>query len=182
MRGAAVVVSSVVVLCVVSLTSSMALGQSPTSGQIKVWVTLPVTSSGNTPDPIVITGVIGDHGTTISVNSKGKSDANGNFERVRLSKGKFTVNGAALNQALNNAAPSDFDTATCSGSFSAGPDSVPIVNGSGTGAYAGISGSVAVSAQFAFVGPKSKNGSCNMRANPIAGFGIITGSGTISIP
>ena len=182
MRRAAAVVGSVVVLCVVSLSAGVALGQSGTSGSIKVWVNLPVTSNGNAPNPIVITGVIGDYGTAISVNGKGKSDANGNFERIRLKKGKFTVNGTAVNQALNNASPSDFNSATCSASITAGPVTIPIVDGSGTGAYSGISGSVTLNADLAFVGPKTKSGSCNMKANPLAGFGVITGTGTVTIP
>lgn len=168
-----------VVVGLLSAAGTAAFGSSATSGPIKVWVRIPVTG-GNVPDPVVITGVIGDFGTTLSVNSKGKADANGNYERIRLVKGKFTVNGSALNQALSSAMPSDFNSSTCSGSFSAGPETVPIVNGSGTGAYAGITGSVDVSAQFAFVQPKKKNGSCNMNANPAGGWGVITGAGTVS--
>ncbi len=181
MRRTAAVVGGVALLCLLSLGVPAAFGQSPTSGLIKVFVTIPVTAKGNPPSPIVITGVIGDYGTALTVNAKGKSDSNGNFERVRLTKGKFTVNATTLNQEFAAGTPSDFNSSNCSGTFDASPVSVPIVSGSGTGAYAGITGAITLSGQFAFIAPKTKKGACNLSGTPVGGWGAVTGSGTVSI-
>ena len=56
-------------------------------------------------------------------------------------------------------------------------DPVPVV--SGTKAYAGISGTANITITFAIVLPLT-NGKCNTntKANPIAQYGAITGSGT----
>jgi hypothetical protein len=57
--------------------------------------------------------------------------------------------------------------------------------GSGTGAYAGIGGSLNVHVTFAFVGRRFKSGThkgqCNGNANPLAQMGTISGGGTVSI-
>jgi hypothetical protein len=62
-----------------------------------------------------------------------------------------------------------------------GPVNLPIVGGSGTGAYKGIAGSVDLTATGALILPM-KNGSCNTsnNANPVAGYGFITGTGSVS--
>jgi hypothetical protein len=152
-------------------------------GAIKVFS--PVNASNaNKPTPVVFTGAIGDYGTTLSVNSAGKSDGNGNFTKITLKKGGFTVDSSNLNAAFSSSgAPTDFNSTNCSGSISVGPATATIVSGSGTGAYKGISGSVDLSATVALILPK-KNGSCNTSnsANPVAAFGALTGSGTVSLP
>ena len=161
--------------------ATAAFGQS-TGGAIKVFGPASVTSSGNKPTPVVFTGAIGDHGTTVSVNSAGKMDGNGNFTKITLKKGGFTVNSTNLNSAFSNlGAPPDFNSQNCSGSFTVGPVSLPIVGGSGTGAYKGIAGSVDLTATGALILPM-KNGSCNTsnNANPVAGYGFITGTGSVS--
>ena len=45
-----------------------------------------------------------------------------------------------------------------------------------TGQYAGIGGTLRVSGTFAEIGPRLKNGKCNMRQNakPLAGFNAVT--------
>ncbi|HEY2564800.1 MAG TPA: hypothetical protein VGI44_13880 [Acidimicrobiales bacterium] len=151
-------------------------------GAIKVFSPVNTSNTGNKPTPVVFTGAIGDYGTTVSVNSAGKSDSNGNFTKITLKKGGFTVDSSSLNAAFNSSgAPSDFNSTNCSASISVGPATVTIVSDSGTGAYKGISGSVDLSANLALILPK-KNGSCNTSnsANPVAAYGALTGSGTVS--
>ena len=166
----------------VVLGASPAFGQSPSGGPIKVWVTDSSTSSNNAPDPIVITGAFADYGSTRNVNSSGKPDANGTLVKVSLKKGTFTVDGSQLDNAFNNVNPTDFSSSSCSASFTAGPVPVPIVADSGTGDYRGISGTITMTGQAALILPKTKSGSCNQsnNATPVAAWGIITGTGTIS--
>jgi hypothetical protein len=165
-----------------ALGASPAFGQSSSGGAIKVWVTPSTSGSGTKPDPIVITGAIGDYGTSQNVNSAGKPAANTARVKVTLKKGTFIVNTSQLNSALNNAQPTDFNSSNCSASIATEPTEVPIVANSGTGAYSGISGTITMTAQIALILPKTKSGSCNQsnNANPLAGWGTITGNGTVS--
>jgi hypothetical protein len=130
----------------------------------------------------VITGAIADHGTTQGVNSSGKPDENGNYVKVTLKKGTFTVDVSQLNSALNNAQPTDFNASNCSASETVSSIAVPIVSGSGTSSYKGISGSLNLTAMLALILPKTKSGSCNMSnsAVPVASWGAVTGTGTVS--
>ena len=174
--GATVVMGSL------ALATGPAFGQSSTGGTIKVWAVANATSSSNKPSPVVLTGAIGDYGTTQSVNSSGKPDENGNYVKLTLKKGTFTVNVSQLNSAFSSAQPSDFNSSNCSATLTVGPVAVPMVANSGTGAYKGISGSVNLTAQLAIIAAKTKSGSCNTssNANAAAGWGVITGSGTVA--
>jgi len=152
----------------------------PTSGTIKVFVTPKGTGSGT----VVITGAIGDYGKTVKSNAAGKPAKNGGYEQLILTKGTILVNATQLNAVLNSANPTDFSVASCSGTVVA---SAPVPIASGTKAYAGITGSVTLTATFAFVGPfyssGSKKGECNTSSNgpnPPGIFATIAGSGTVS--
>jgi hypothetical protein len=158
------------------LGGASALGAAtPAGGTIKVWGTPSTNGSGGT---IVITGVIGDSGKTVRVNSAGKADKKGTFSQFLLKKGTIVVDSTQVQAALKSGAspPADFNTATCSGSDIASAP-VPIV--SGTKAYAGITGSLTVSLSFAVAIPLTSSGKCNTN-NPGAQTGFITGSGTVS--
>ena len=170
------------------LLGSLALGgtafaQSGTTGPIKVWGVVN-SSSTNRPMPLLVTGVIGDVGTEQTVNSSGKPDAKGNYFKLTLRRGTLTLNGTQFNAALsaeeNGNPPADYNSTTCTGSFTAGPAPAPVV--SGTGAYAGISGSVDLTAQLAILLSKTKAGACNTGANSTSlGFwGVVTGQGNVS--
>ena len=162
--------------------SGTALAQTPSSGSIRVWGLAEVTGPTNKPSPVVVTGVIGDYGTTQSVNSSGVPDENGNYVKVTLRMGTFVVNITQLNQLFGSLQPTEFNSANCSAVFTAGPASVPIKSGSGTGSYKGISGTLSMTVNMAAIAPKTKSGSCNMSnsASPVAGWGTVTGSGSVS--
>ena len=69
------------------------------------------------------------------------------------------------------------DTAHCFYAFKgSGPTSLM----KGTGAYAGISGTINVTVNFVGIGPKLPNGKCNQKVPPVAQYGDVTGSGTAS--
>jgi hypothetical protein len=148
----------------------------PAGGTIKVWDTPNGNGSGGT---IVITGAIGDYGKTVNVNSAGKNDKKGNYTKLVLKKGTILVNSTQFAAASNNAQPTDFNAVTCSASIIV---SAPNPIASGTKAYTGITGSVTITATFAFVGPFTKSGKCNASSNaqPSTFYGSITGSGTVS--
>jgi hypothetical protein len=156
------------------LGSGAALGQTPSGGAVQVWGT-PGNNGGGS---VLFTGAVADSGKSASVNSSAKPDKKGNYKLFTLKKGTILINGTQINAALNNASPTEFNSTTCSGSFTATAP-VPIV--SGTKLYAGISGTVNVTVTFAVVLPLTK-GTCNMNtnANPIAQYGSIAGTGTVS--
>jgi hypothetical protein len=167
-------------VCALALSLGVLLAATPAFGQSKggtvnVFVLPSITSNGG-GGKIVLTGAIGDYGTTKNV-----KHAN-NIGKVTLKKGTFEVDLKAINTAGNNAQPTNFNSTTCSASVSVPPTTVTIVSGSGTGAYSGITGSFSLSEQFAFIGPRNKDGSCNMSnsAQPVGGVAIVTGSGTVA--
>jgi hypothetical protein len=148
-------------------------GAAGTSGPIQFYV------SGTTvTTPILVTGVVTDYGKATSVTRSGKPDENGNYERIVLQKGGFWVDATQLNKKLNSGVPT-LDRTRCSFTFKGtGPTKLF----KGTGAYAGISGNVDVTVTFVGVLPKLKTGKCNLsqKAQPVAQFGVVTGSGTAS--
>ena len=151
-----------------TLASAAASAQSSSSGgSIQVWLTPSLSGNGG---KILITGAIADYGVT-----KGKKSG-----QAVLKKGTIKVNLKQFNAATNAVNPT-INPSNCSTSFTASAP-VPIV--SGTGAYAGITGSFTLTAQYAFILPKTKSGSCNTsnNANPISQYGSVSGSGTVSLP
>jgi hypothetical protein len=66
----------------------------PTSGAIKVWVK-PTHTAGTTtlkhPGTVMITGAIGDYGTSLSENARGKAVKKGPFKLLRLHKGTAPI-------------------------------------------------------------------------------------------
>jgi hypothetical protein len=135
----------------------------------------------------IFTGALGDSGSGISVDANGTADpGNGTEQQFMLVHGSFRVSTQALDKkigsAFNNFKPS---TSTCSGTITA-TGTAPVVSGSGTGAYVGITGSFTVTFTYAAIFPKitsGKNkGQCNESnsAQPIGSAQIVTGSGTVS--
>ena len=153
---------------------SVALAAShPKGGKVRVFVT----NTSPTKGKILITGAIGDYGTTLSEDANGKVDPNGAFEKVKLKHGGFVVNATALNNKLNHA-KGTVNKTNCSVVFGGAG---PVTLGSGTGAYAGISGKVRITVTFAGIAPKTAKG-CNLAPNaPTHGsYQSITGTGRVS--
>ena len=127
----------------------------------------------------MFTGAIGDFGSTQRETASGTPSGNGDFVKFTLKHGTFVANATGLFNALNHVKFS-FDKATCSGS-GAGTGSATL--SAGTGQYAGISGTLRVTATFAEVGPRLKNGKCNMsqKARPLAQSSTIAGTGHVSL-
>lgn len=159
--------------CVLGVGSTALAASTPKGGKVRVFVT----NTSATKGKILITGAIGDYGTTVSQDANGKADANGNFEKVTLKHGGFLVDGTALNKKLNSAKPT-FNKTNCSFAFTGtGPTTVE----DGTGAYAGITGKVAITITFAGLAPQTAKG-CNLANNAptLGGYQSITGAGSVS--
>ena len=149
----------------------------PAGGPIYVHVT-----PGNGHQPIVITGAIGDYGTTFNVDKNGKPNDNGNFAKVTLKKGTFEVNLTVLNARQGKTQP-HFNKTTCSGTF--GPTTATVTLFNGTGLYAGISGKANITLAFGFIAPLytsgAHKGQCNTSDNvqPLAQWSTAGGPGIV---
>lgn len=142
-----------------------------TSGTVHVYV-VPPTGAGT--GPIYLTGVISDYGSTRNINANGTPDPNGNYASVNLSQGTFMVNLTTLNKISAKLQPT-FSAKTCEGY---GTTVAPVQLMHGSGAYAGISGTLNLSVVFVFVAPRLKSGACNMAQNAPAVRQFVLGTGT----
>jgi hypothetical protein len=178
MRGAKAAFG-VAILGSVLFAPAAGLGASmPPGGSVAVFVT---PSPDGIHGPIVITGAIGDHGQTTSMDKNGKPNAKGNYVRITLTRGTFEINSTALNAKTAKAQPT-VNKATCSYQFT-GMGPVTLFNG--TGLYKGISGTVNITITFAGGGPLyntgKRKGECNLsnNAQPVAQYSSITGTGAV---
>ncbi|MFZ0041602.1 MAG: hypothetical protein WAK93_09865 [Solirubrobacteraceae bacterium] len=172
LAAAAALLASVVIAGTTTLA-----GAAQSGGKIRVFVT----STSATKGKILVTGAIGDYGTTLSVNKNGKPNPNGDYQKVTLKKGGFWVNGTALQKKLDSMQPKA-NPSNCSLAFTG---TAPTSLFKGTGAYAGIGGKINITVTFAGIAPRitsgAKAGQCNFanNVNPIAQYQSITGTGNV---
>jgi hypothetical protein len=175
------IVGAVFILCGTASASVAAAATAPKGGAIKVFVKPSPTGTGaKHPGKVVITGAVGDYGTSESVTAAGKPSKKGAYKLLTLKKGTILVNGTLLNAALTSAQPTANST-NCSFVFSA---SAPVTFVKGTGAYVGISGSVTITLTFAAILPKTKAGKCTEKTatQPLASTTSVMGTGTVTFP
>jgi hypothetical protein len=176
--GGALVVALVAAVSVASAASAARSSAAITGGAIDIYGT----PNNGAAFKIVIVGAIGDYGTATSIDKNGKVDTNGDYVKIKLRMGTFEVNSVALNKKTDSAPPTIENKATCSFGFGG---SGPVTLFNGTGAYAGISGTLDITETFAGVGPLyktgAKKGQCNTsnNAQPAASWSAITGHGTV---
>jgi hypothetical protein len=122
-------------------------------------------------DSDVFTGAITDHG----VDHLGVVD-HGNVNKIVLSKGSFEANISKLNK---NTAPTSMDSTNCSVVLAG---AAPTMLSDGTGAYKGITGTLAVAVHEAEIVPRLSNGKCNFNegATPVAQVISVAASGRVS--
>jgi hypothetical protein len=127
----------------------------------------------------IVSGVIGDYGPAVSIYRDGKVDPEHNSEmKLRLTHGSFRLRIAAIDKAFVEAASHEpIYPKTCSDLISV-TRTIPVVTGSGTGAYRGIRGSfrVTLAGNEVEARPCLPNGPSASRAQLITA----AGSGTIS--
>lgn len=159
--------------CLLGAGSSALAASTPHGGKVRVFVT----NTSQTRGKILLTGAIGDYGTTVSQDADGKVDPNGDFEKVALKHGGFIVDATALDRKVNRAKPT-LNPANCSFSLTA---SGPTTLKDGTGAYAGIGGTVVITLTYAGIVPKTAQG-CELSNNAptYGGYQAISGVGTVS--
>jgi len=158
--------------------ASAALGagssQTPAGGRIQLFVQ-PAQKQGN--GKVLITGAVGDYGTSHSVITHGKKIAT-----ATLKKGTIKLDITAVGKKANSSPPT-VDAATCSASATVSAPA-PIVGG--TGLYAGIHGTVTITESFGFIGSTYKSGpkqgQCNMSnsGTTLAQMVIVYGSGKVN--
>ena len=165
-RGKAAVAAAGLVATGGLVLGAQASGQ-PTGGVVHVYEYDPPT---NAPGRIFLTGAIFDHG----LDRAGVAGPNHTYNKLVLTKGSFEVNVAKIKVHQH------LDTASCT-LLVQGSGPVPIVKGSGTGAYQGITGTSRASTGFVGVFPKKPNGSCNTNAPPKTGYGWVTAVGRFQL-
>ena len=168
-----------VLVCLV-VGASVAVGAwsstTPAGGRIQLFVQ-PGTAQGK--GKILLTGAIGDYGSSSPTMSSGGKK----FGVATLQKGTIKIDLTAISAKVNKGAGAMFDAATCSFSLS---ETAPAPIISGTGAYAGIQGTIRLTETFGFIGSlyKSgpKKGQCNQSNNApaLAETGFVYGSGSVS--
>ena len=125
----------------------------------------------------IVTGAVGDHGQAVSVYPDGRIDPEHDSDlSLRLGRGSFLLSAAVLDKAVINAFRHwPGDPATCSGHISV-TAAVPVVPGSGTGAYRGMTGGFTLTATVDEIDEKS---GCTATGAFIAQVIVITGQGTV---
>lgn len=139
-----------------------------------------VTSTGR-GDSILSTGAISDYGAGVSTDASGKPTLQGAFEHVKLSQGGFVVDSTGFNNKINRVKPKLYPS-TCEYSIAgSGPGTLS----KGTGAYAGISGTLKITLKFIGYATRFKSGAhkgqCNFANNgpTAASYQSLTAAGTV---
>jgi hypothetical protein len=148
---------------------SVALGTpgttQPAGGTIHIYIVNASTNS-STPNAVLITGAFSDHGT-------------GHKGVFHLTKGTITANNSKIAAIVSNPNFGSFNSASCSfWGTATGP--VQIV--SGTGAYAGITGTLSTTFTEAGQGSLLPDGKCNQSNNAplVASVTIVTATGRVT--
>ena len=127
---------------------------------------------------VIVTGAVGDWGRAVSVYPDGAVDPDHTSElSLKLNRGSFRLSIARLDAEIVGAYrhwPSN--PGTCSGNIAV-TAATPIVTGSGTGSYRGISGTFTVTATIDEIDVKPVcDGTSPFRAQVV----FMVGSGTVS--
>ncbi len=156
--------------------SGSAASKPPTAGGL-VHV-IGYSNSDSARSSVILTGAIGDFGEAVSQHANGSIDPEHSAElNLALIQGSFRIDIVGIDKKIISAFNSlHFNTSTCSGNVSV-RGAAPIVEGSGTGSYKGISGKFDLTVTIAEIVPNSK---CNVSGAFLAQAIVITGSGIVS--
>jgi hypothetical protein len=145
---------------VLAVNGAAAAAPAQTSGAVQFLST----QSGHQPTYDVVTGAITDYGKDVSIGQ--------NAQKLILKKGTFQIDTTKLNKNIKFT-PS---RAGCSSIASGSASGVPVSHG--TGAYAGITGSLTIRVNFTQIG-KVVNGKCKL-TKETADNGVVIGTGHVS--
>jgi hypothetical protein len=159
-----------------SATATASITRAPASGAA-AHVTLYSVNSDGPRFQAVVTGAVGDYGQAVSVYPDGKVDPQHDSDlSLRLGRGSFLLSAAVLDKRVVTALGHwPGNPATCSGHVSVTAP-VPVVPGSGTGAYRGVTGTFTLTATVDEIDAKS---GCTATGAFIAQVIVITGPGTV---
>jgi hypothetical protein len=157
------------ILLVAGVTGASA--STPPGSALQFWAT-PTTAGANN---LVITGAIGDYGTSLNIDQNGKTNAKGSYAQITLQKGTFRINRTAFNTAANKAS-FPIDKASCS---SEGSITAPATISNGTGLYKNISGKAHITLTLVWILSRDTNGKCD-GAKVLFHSEYLTGTGAVS--
>jgi hypothetical protein len=155
-------------------TDGTAAATPPTAGAVRL---TDYTDNDGPTSTVILTGAIGDYGKAQSVNPDGTVNPEHNSQlNLMLTRGSFRLSIADLHKKFVSAM-SQFppNKVTCSGTVTVGA-ATPIVAGSGTGSYKGISGTFNLTLTLDEVDKKPCTDSSVLLAQAV----VTTGSGTAS--
>jgi hypothetical protein len=128
---------------------------------------------------VILTGAIGDYGWAVSVTASGAADPDHRSDmQLRLTRGSFRLHTADIDKRLVTAfATFPPNRTTCSGNVvAAGP--APVVQGSGTGSYRGLTGTFRLTVMIAEVDARNH---CTPSSAFLKQAVVTTGSGSLSL-
>jgi len=126
---------------------------------------------------VILTGAIGDYGPAVTVHPNGTIDPEHTSElRLELRNGSFRLNIAGLDKKIVSATSHWPSTPTCSFHLSLRA-ATPVVAGSGTGSYRGISGTLNMTIMIDEVDIKPCPGGTSRFLTQLI---VMAGSGTVS--
>jgi hypothetical protein len=148
------------------------------SGTIRLFATMKRSGKAT----VVVTGVIGDFGRSFPADKNGKANSNDNYMEVVVKRGTFVLDERALNSNKAVDRPRS-NNATCS-TWLTGTAKVPVSEG--TGAYAGVHGSIDATLKVAFVNARFESGSlkgtCEFgKPSASAYFASVEGEGSVTL-
>lgn len=160
--------------CASAAASATAAGGSPSTAHITVY-------SINSDGPYfraILTGAVGDYGPAVTVHPDGTVDPEHTSQmELRLTHGSFRLSIAGLDTKITDAFRNrPYDVSTCSDSISF-VAAFPVVAGSGTGSYQGISGSFTMTVTIDEVDVKPV---CNGTSKFLSQVILLAGAGTVS--
>jgi hypothetical protein len=178
------VVFTAFALAVVVGAGSAAASISHAGGKIQViGANSGILGGGTGGGTSVITGAIGDNGTSGAVSKTGQPDANGHYVLLTLTHGTIMLDKTRLDSNVRHALKSlRFNSKTCSTTITASA-TLRVVRG--TGGYKGISGNLHVTVTTGFVLPRytrgAHSGQCNKSstAQPTASLQTVDGTGRV---
>lgn len=164
--------------CASAATSTAAVASTTAAAnRTSAHITLYSVNSDGPRFQAIVTGAVGDHGQAVSVYPDGRVDPEHDSDlSLRLGRGSFLLSAAVLDKAVINAFHHwSGNPATCSGHTSV-TAAVPVVPGSGTGAYRGMTGGFTLTATVDEIDAKS---GCTATGAFVAQVIVITGTGTV---
>ena len=171
--------SALVLVCgLVFAGVSTAGSGAPKGGIMNIQITTP--PGRGATSPIVVVGAVGDYGTATGIDRDGKTDVDGQYLKVALTKGGFEINLTTLaHGGLASGGISNPTTCSNEGVFSG-----PVTVFDGDGSYKGITGTLHVTMTLATLQSRishgSQKGECDQGGPPLKSLGNIGGSGRVS--